>query len=36
MDILELATEHEELFSKEFLKWLPDNVHVWEAFSAKA
>lgn len=32
MDILELAAEHEELFSKEFLKWLPDNLHVWEAF----
>ena len=36
MDILELATEHEELFSKEFLKWLPDNLHVWEAFCEQA
>lgn len=31
-DILELAAENEELFSKEFLRWLPDNLHVWKAF----
>ena len=36
MDILELAAEHEELFSKEFVKWLPDNLHVWEAFCDQA
>lgn len=32
MNILKIAQENEELFSIEFMKWLPDNLHVWEAF----
>mgnify|MGYP007089738799 CR=1 FL=1 len=32
MSDTELADSNEELFSKEFLRWLPENLHVWQAF----
>ena len=35
-EIVKLAQENEELFSVEFLKWLPNNLHVWNAFCDQA
>lgn len=32
IDVVEAAKEIETLLSKEFLAWLPQNLHVWEAF----
>lgn len=36
MNVVRLADQHETLFSKEFLTWLPNNLHVWEAFCDQA
>jgi len=30
--IVEIAHQHADEMSAEFLVWLPDNLHVWEAF----
>ena len=34
--IVKLAEENAELFSLEFLEWLPHNLHVWDAFCHEA
>ena len=31
-----LMLEHAELFPEEFFDWLPDNLHIWNAFVAEA
>lgn len=31
-----LVDRNDDEFSTEFMKWLPENFHVWEAFSAEA
>ena len=36
MSIVNLADINEEQFSKEFLVWLPLNLHVWKAFCDQA
>jgi hypothetical protein len=36
IDIVEVAQEIETLVSKEFLTWLPNNLHIWEAFCEQA
>jgi hypothetical protein len=35
-ELLTLVNSNEELFSKEFLKWLPDNLHIWKSFCEQA
>lgn len=34
-DIVSIANGISDLLSQEFLNWLPDNLHVWEAFVAE-
>ena len=34
--VLDILDEHASLFSGEFMDWLPDNVHVWDAFCHEA
>lgn len=36
MSIVKLAEQNDEMFSKDFLKWLPTNLHVWAAFCDQA
>lgn len=31
-DAVSIAGKHPDKFCEEFLKWLPDNQHVWDAF----
>lgn len=31
--VLEIATANAPLLSSEFLEWLPENLHIWEAFA---
>ncbi|CAB4132317.1 hypothetical protein UFOVP259_20 [uncultured Caudovirales phage] len=32
----DIAFEHKDKFSTEFLEWLPENHHIWIAFEAEA
>jgi hypothetical protein len=32
MNVVDLANRHAEMFTDEFLDWLPSNLHVWYAF----
>lgn len=34
-DIVSIALNHADLLAKDFLLWLPDNLHVWDAFVAE-
>lgn len=34
--IVEVMTRNEELFCDEFIEWLPNNLHVWDAFVGEA
>ena len=34
--LLALTTVHADQFTDEFVDWLPDNMHVWDAFVAEA
>ena len=34
--VLDHANEHSDILSAEFLEWLPDNLHVWDAFLVEA
>jgi len=34
--VLDILDEHASLFSGEFMDWLPDNLHVWDAFCQEA
>lgn len=36
MNIENIAHEHKEQFSDEFLRWLPENAHIWMAFEQEA
>jgi len=36
MNIENIAHEHKEQFSDEFLNWLPENAHIWIAFEQEA
>ena len=31
-DVVSIARSNGDLFSLEFIEWLPDNLHVWRAF----
>lgn len=33
---LEIAVAHKSLFTQEFLSWLPNNLHIWDAFTREA
>lgn len=33
---VDIARAHADQLSAEFLIWLPDNLHIWEAFAAQA
>lgn len=34
--IEDIAHEHKEQFSDEFLRWIPENAHIWIAFEQEA
>lgn len=34
--VLMNALNHSDRFTEEFLRWLPDNLHVWNAFAREA
>ena len=34
--LIDTLTKNKEKFSDEFLKWLPENEHVWNAFALEA
>jgi len=34
--VLDQLSRHSVIFPQDFLDWLPDNAHVWEAFVAEA
>lgn len=34
--VIEIANENASHLSQEFLEWLPNNLHVWEAFQHEA
>jgi len=34
--IVEVMKKNEELFCEEFTEWLPNNLHVWDAFVGEA
>lgn len=34
--VVEIAEAHKELLCEEFLEWLPDNIHIWDAFVDEA
>lgn len=34
--ILQVAKANANVLSKEFMHWLPDNLHIWDAFVAQA
>ena len=34
--IIDHAKEYPDLFSSSFISWLPDNLHIWNAFAAEA
>jgi hypothetical protein len=36
MNIENIAHEHKEQFSDEFLRWIPENAHIWMAFEREA
>jgi hypothetical protein len=36
VSIVDLAKQNRGLFPRDFLDWLPDNLHVWEAFVMEA
>ena len=36
MNIENIAHEHKEQFSDEFLRWIPENAHIWIAFEQEA
>jgi hypothetical protein len=36
MDAIEMMEAHTEMFSNEFLVWLPKNLHIWDAFVDQA
>ena len=34
--VINLANQNADIFSKDFLEWLPDNIHVYLAFAVEA
>jgi hypothetical protein len=34
--IVKVMTDNKEHFTSEFMKWLPENLHVWDAFVEEA
>lgn len=35
-DVVDLMEDNIEMFSNEFLVWLPENLHIWDAFVNQA
>lgn len=36
MKIFDLINKNRDMFSDEFVNWLPENIHIFQAFSAEA